>query len=80
MARTKANKAESVEPQSDVVMDEAPTSHQPERGDEMSVDEENEEVEVEDNDAEIEEDIQRVRLVCLTITGVVSRHCILTSG
>lgn len=46
----------------------------------MSVDEENEEVEVEDNDAEIEEDIQRVRLVCLTITGVVSRHCILTSG
>ncbi|KAH6636163.1 DNA-directed RNA polymerase [Chaetomium tenue] len=63
MARTKAKKEESVEPQSDVVMDEAPTSHQPERGDEMSVDEENDEVEVEDNEAEIEEDIQRVRLL-----------------
>ena len=65
MARTKTKKEESVEPGSDVVMDEAPTSHQPESRDDMSVDEdENDEVEVEDNDADVEEDVQRVRLVC----------------
>lgn len=65
MARTKAKKEESVEPGSDVVMDEAPTSHQPESRDDMSVDEdENDDVEVEDNDADVEEDVQRVRLVC----------------
>jgi DNA-directed RNA polymerase I and III subunit RPAC2 len=65
MARTKTKKEESVEPGSDVVMDEAPTSHQPEGRDDMSVDEdENDEAEVEDNDADVEEDIQRVRLVC----------------
>jgi DNA-directed RNA polymerase I and III subunit RPAC2 len=64
MARTKTKKEESVEPGSDVVMDEVPTSHQPESRDDMSVDEdENDEVEVEDNDAEVEDDVQRVRLL-----------------
>ncbi|KAH6850088.1 DNA-directed RNA polymerase [Chaetomium sp. MPI-CAGE-AT-0009] len=64
MPRTKTKKEESVEPGSDVVMDEAPTSHQPESRDDMSVDEdENDEVEVEDNDAEVEDDVQRVRLL-----------------
>jgi hypothetical protein len=65
MPRAKTKKEEPVEPGSDVVMDEAPTSHQPESRDDMSVDEdENDEVEVEDNDAEEEDDVQRVRLVC----------------
>ena len=64
MPRAKAKKEEPVEVGSDVVMDEAPTSHQPEE--EMSVDQdENDEAgDVEEDDVEEEEDVQRVRLVC----------------
>lgn len=65
MPRAKAKKDEPVESGSDIVMDEAPTSHQPE--DDMSVDQdENDEAgDVEEDDIEEEEDVQRVRLVCL---------------
>lgn len=64
--RSKARKEEAVDAASDVVMDEAPTSHQPENRDDMSVDEnENEgEEEYEDDEIEEEEEVQRVRLVC----------------
>jgi DNA-directed RNA polymerase I and III subunit RPAC2 len=69
MPRAKARKEEPVEAGSDVVMEDAPTSHQPEsRDDEMSVDDgddagEAEEDEVEEEEEE-EEEVQRVRLVC----------------
>jgi DNA-directed RNA polymerase I and III subunit RPAC2 len=64
MSRARSKKEEPVEAESDIVMDEAPTSHQPE--DDMSVDQdENDEAgDVEEDDVEEEEDVQRVRLVC----------------
>lgn len=62
----KTRKEESEEPGSDVVMDEAPTSHQPE--DDMSVDQD-ENDEAEDEEIEEEEEVQRVRLVCFRYAG-----------
>lgn len=65
MPRAKARKEEPAEAGSDIVMDEAPTSHQPESRDDMSVDQdEDDEVEAEDDEVEEEEEVQRVRLVC----------------
>lgn len=67
MPRAKARKEEPAEAESDIVMEEAPTSHQPESRDDMSVDQdENDEAgEVEEEEIEEEEeDVQRVRLVC----------------
>ncbi len=63
---TRARKEEPVEPGSDVAMEDAPTSHQPEsRDDEMSVDQDDgDDAEVEEDEEEEEEEIQRVRLVC----------------
>jgi hypothetical protein len=63
---TKARKEEPSDAGSDVAMDEAPTSHQPESRDDMSVDQDeneggDEEDEVEEE--EEEEEVQRVRLV-----------------
>jgi DNA-directed RNA polymerase I and III subunit RPAC2 len=65
--RSKARKEEPAEAGSDIVMEEAPTSHQPEsKDDDMSVDQDgNEEVEeAEDDEFEEEEEVQRVKLVC----------------
>ncbi|KAL2137378.1 hypothetical protein VTI74DRAFT_3318 [Chaetomium olivicolor] len=59
MPRAKARK-EPEDTGSDVVMEEAPTSHQPE--DDMSVDQD-ENDEVEDEEIEDEEEVQRVRLL-----------------
>ncbi|KAJ4304078.1 RNA polymerase subunit AC19 [Collariella sp. IMI 366227] len=56
----KPRKEETEEHGSDVVMDEAPTSHQPE--DDMSVDQD-ENDEAEDEEIEEEEEVQRVRLL-----------------
>lgn len=72
MPRAKSKKEEPVAAGSDVDMEEAPTSHQPEPADEMSVDpganEEAEDYENEgadeDEEEEEEEEVQRVRLVC----------------
>lgn len=66
MARAKAKKEEPVEAGSDIAMDDAPTSHQPESRDDMSVDqdENDENEEMEDDEIEEEEEVQRVRLVC----------------
>jgi DNA-directed RNA polymerase I and III subunit RPAC2 len=77
MSRARSKKEEPVEAESDIVMDEAPTSHQPE--DDMSVDqEENDEAgDVEEDDVEEEEDVQRVRLVCGIFqfpNGLAVRH------
>ena len=74
MPRAKARKEEAAEAGSDIVMDEAPTSHQPEGGDDMSVDQDDEndeagDVEEEDVEEEEEEDVQRVRLVCWNSYG-----------
>ncbi|AEO68940.1 uncharacterized protein THITE_2118800 [Thermothielavioides terrestris NRRL 8126] len=70
MPRAKAKNEEPVEAGSDVDMEEAPTSHQPENADDMSVDQdENDDAgEYEDDEAveeeeEEEEETQRVRLV-----------------
>ncbi|KAL1838007.1 hypothetical protein VTJ49DRAFT_3130 [Mycothermus thermophilus] len=71
MAKPKVKKDESAtaaEPASDVVMDEAPTSHQPENDDNMSVDpnengEEGEEGDEIEDEEEEEEEVQRVRLL-----------------
>ncbi|KAL2263671.1 hypothetical protein VTK26DRAFT_5702 [Humicola hyalothermophila] len=63
-SRSRAKKDEATDAGSDVVMDEAPTSHQPENGDDMSVDQdENEGEEYEDDEMEEEEEVQRVRLL-----------------
>lgn len=72
--RSKAKKEEPAEAGSDVAMDEAPTSHQPESTDDMSVDhQENDEAgDVEDEGMEEEEEVQRVKLVC--------RECLARSG
>lgn len=59
---TKVTKEEPSDAGSDVAMDEAPTSHQPESRDDMSVDP-NENEEVEEDEVEEEEETQRVRLV-----------------
>ncbi|SPQ22789.1 6304e2b7-9de8-4a99-b526-49cc923a28ce [Thermothielavioides terrestris] len=70
MPRAKAKNEEPVEAGSDVDMEEAPTSHQPENADDMSVDQdENDDAgEYEDDEAveeeeEEEEETQRVRLL-----------------
>lgn len=65
--RSKARNEEPAEAGSDVVMDEAPTSHQPEsKDDEMSVDQEgnDEAEEAEEDEYDEEEGTQRIRLVC----------------
>ncbi|KAK4106095.1 RBP11-like subunits of RNA polymerase [Parathielavia hyrcaniae] len=65
MPRAKSKKEEPVEAESDVAMEEAPTSHQPE--DEMVVDQDEDEdagdVEDDKSDEEEEEEAQRVRLL-----------------
>jgi hypothetical protein len=65
MPRAKSKKEEPAEAESDIIMEEAPTSHQPE--DDMSVDEdENDDVgdvEEDEIEEEEEEEVQRVRLV-----------------
>ncbi|KAK4155911.1 hypothetical protein C8A00DRAFT_13104 [Chaetomidium leptoderma] len=65
MPRAKTRKEEPVEAGSDTVMEEAPTSHQPESRDDMSVDQdENDEAgEAEEDEIEEEEEVQRVRLL-----------------
>jgi DNA-directed RNA polymerase I and III subunit RPAC2 len=67
MPRAKSKKEEPTEAESDIVMEEAPTSHQPESRDDMSVDQdENDDVGDVDEDEieeEEEEEVQRVRLV-----------------
>lgn len=66
MPRAKARKEEPAEAESDVVMDEAPTSHQPESRDDMSVDQDEEDDEMgeaEEDEIEEEEEVQRVRLL-----------------
>ncbi|KAL2270387.1 hypothetical protein VTJ83DRAFT_2571 [Remersonia thermophila] len=68
MAKAKVKKDEptAAEPASDVVMDEAPTSHQPEAADDgMSVDanENEDDIEEEEDEEEEEEEVQRVRLL-----------------
>lgn len=68
--RSKARKEEPSDVGSDVVMEEAPTSHQPEsKDDDMSVDQDgNDQVEEAEEDEfeeeEEEEEVQRVKLVC----------------
>ena len=66
MSRAKAKKEEPVEAGSDVDMEEAPTSHQPENTDDMSVDQDDndEEEGFEEDEEDEEDDVQRVRLVC----------------
>ncbi|KAK4135409.1 RBP11-like subunits of RNA polymerase [Trichocladium antarcticum] len=59
---TKFTKEEPSDAGSDVAMDEAPTSHQPESRDDMSIDP-NENEEVEEDEVEEEEETQRVRLL-----------------
>lgn len=63
MPRAKARKEEPVEAGSDIAMDDAPTSHQPESRDDMSVDQDEHDEAEEDDEVEEEEDVQRVRLV-----------------
>ncbi|KAK3302480.1 DNA-directed RNA polymerase [Chaetomium strumarium] len=68
MPRAKSKKEEPVEAGSDVAMEEAPPSHQPESRDDMSVDQDEngdaEDVEDEEMDEdEEEEEVQRVRLL-----------------
>lgn len=70
MARSKAKKEDPVEAGSDVDMEEAPTSHQPENADDMSVDhgdDDEEEEGLEEEEDDEEDDVQRVRLVCQTL-------------
>ncbi len=75
MPRAKARKDEPVEAGSDIVMEEAPTSHQPESRDDMSVDqdEDDEAGDVEEDEIEEEEDVQRVRLVCWVVSPSAAR-------
>ncbi|KAK4123199.1 RBP11-like subunits of RNA polymerase [Parathielavia appendiculata] len=65
MSRARSKKEESAEIESDIAMEEAPTSHQPE--DEMSVDQNEDEdagdVEDDEDEEEEEEEGQRVRLL-----------------
>jgi len=62
--KSKSKKEEPVEPGSDVVMEDEPTSAQPESRDDMSVDQ-NEDEDIDDfEEEEEEEEVQRVRLVC----------------
>ncbi|KAK4249948.1 hypothetical protein VTI28DRAFT_7865 [Corynascus sepedonium] len=65
MPRAKAKKEEPVEAGSDVDMEEAPTSHQPENTDDMSVDQDDndEEEGFEEDEEDEEDDVQRVRLL-----------------
>ncbi|KAL2156475.1 hypothetical protein VTH82DRAFT_1220 [Thermothelomyces myriococcoides] len=66
MARSKAKKEDPVEAGSDVDMEEAPTSHQPENADDMSVDhgdDDEEEEGLEEEEDDEEDDVQRVRLL-----------------
>ena len=81
MPKAKARKEEPVEPGSDIVMEEAPTSHQPESRDDMSVDqdEDDEAGDVEEDEIEEEEDVQRVRLVCCGCLSFGCPWCAATS-
>ncbi|KAK4143696.1 uncharacterized protein C8A04DRAFT_37305 [Dichotomopilus funicola] len=70
MPKARTKKDEAIEPGSDIVMDEVPTSHQPETRDGMSVDdddvdEEGGDLEMDENEEEEEEeeDVQRVRIL-----------------
>ncbi|AEO58059.1 hypothetical protein MYCTH_2036258, partial [Thermothelomyces thermophilus ATCC 42464] len=66
MPRAKAKNEDPVEGGSDVDMEEAPTSHQPENVDDMSVDhndDDEEEGGFEEDDDDEEDDVQRVRLL-----------------
>lgn len=70
MPKAKTRKDEAAEPGSDIVMDEVPTSHQPESRDGMSVDdddanEEGGDLDMDENEEEEEEEeeVQRVRIV-----------------
>ena len=75
-SRSKAKKEEPADVGSDVVMEEAPTSHQPESRDDMSVDQNDDEgdIEEDDIDEEEEEEVQRVRLVCQTLLSYAPFH------
>ncbi len=68
MPRAKTRKEEPAEAESDIAMEEAPTSHQPEAEDSMSVDQDDNdeaaEEEADEEEEEEEEEVQRVRLVC----------------
>ncbi|KAL2019520.1 hypothetical protein VTK56DRAFT_9554 [Thermocarpiscus australiensis] len=62
-SRSKSKKEEPAEAGSDIVMEEAPTSHQPESPDDEAMgQDENEEVE-EGDEEDVEEEVQRVRLL-----------------
>ncbi|KAL2171050.1 hypothetical protein VTG60DRAFT_3898 [Thermothelomyces hinnuleus] len=65
MPRAKAKKEDPVEAGSDVDMEEAPTSHQPENVDDMSVDDDDDDEEggFEEEEDDEEDDVQRVRLL-----------------
>lgn len=71
MPRAKTRREEPAEAESDIAMEEAPTSHQPEaEEDDMEVDQDdNDEAgaadEEEAEEEEEEEEVQRVRLVCV---------------